>query len=424
MGDFTLPSLPPTFVPNFLTQPGFITNDTNIPEDPGSLPPLQRDDPSREDRFPRDSPFLDEIEDALNNLAQINQDCTLSKEQWIEVAALYSQAMKKGLTQFTNSIGAASFTRNLSMESRTHIIELSKNIESINRYFQLPYDESMSTNYCHKCLTAKGTTPTQWQTELERCSNNATAASESLTNQFIQATVTQMHEWYESIRTTAHDQIVLRITNGEFAPEFLRADPRIIEWSNRASDDTRTRILQSMDAEAKIEAENNYQSAVTQYEQSHQTDLTSFCEDYQRKLLAIQDEHNAKLKEAEEFYQKEYQQMIDAAKQNRPVITDPIARKKRRGSVSTINSPIVTKSQPFHMHANSNLDPESMNTADSTGPTNATLPNPLPPQPLDPMTQILQKMSKQFDSFVEHLDKLEATNRDTYTTSWDNDDSN
>ena len=66
------------------------------------------------------------------------------------------------------------------------------------------------------------------------------------------------------------------------------------------------------------------------------------------------------------------------------------------------------------MHANSNLD---------TDQTNLVAQQPPPPQPLDPMMQILQKMSKQFDSFAECLDKLEATNKDTYTTSWDNDDS-
>ena len=324
--------------------------------------------------------------------------------------------MRRGLTQFTNGIGAASFTRNLPLESRIHFIELSKNIESINRYFQLPYNETMTTNYCHKCLTAEGTTPTHWQTQLELCGHNATVARESITNQYIQAVHTQMLEWYETLKTAAHDQIVLKITNGDFAPEFLRADPQIIEWSNRVSEDTRTRILNSMDATAKIESENNYQMTLRQYELSHKTDLASLRKNYQRELLKVQDEHKAKLKEAEEFYQKEYQEMIDNAKRNKPVITDPTACKKRRGSVSTINSPIVTKSQPFHMHANSNLDPD---------PTNVVAPPSLPPpQPLDPMTQILQKMSKQFDNFAERLDKLEATNNDTYTTSWDNADTN
>ena len=109
--------------------------------------------------------------------------------------------------------------------------------------------------------------------------------------------------------------------------------------------------------------------------------------------------------------------MIDNAKRNKPeiidppIITDPTARKKRRGSVSTINSPIVTKTQPFHMHANSNLDPDDQ-------PTIAAPPNLPPPQPLDPMTLILQKISKQFDSFTERLDKLESENKNTYTT-WD-----
>ena len=92
MGDFTLPSLPPDFVPNFLTQPNFINNDTNLLEYSEGFNPLQQIDPSREDRFPKDAdgdtPFLNELNEALDNLAQTNQDTTLSKEQWIEVAAV------------------------------------------------------------------------------------------------------------------------------------------------------------------------------------------------------------------------------------------------------------------------------------------------------------------------------------------------
>ena len=280
----------------------------------------------------------------------------------------------------------------------------------------------MSTNYCHKCLTAEGTTPTQWQIQLETCSHDATATRETIINGYRQIMNTQMLKWYESLRSVAHDQIILKITNGEFAPEFIRADPRIIEWSNRVSEDTRVRILNSRDIAAKTHAEDNYQTTLRQYELTHETDLACVHENYQRDLLRIQEDHKAKIKEAEDFYQKEYQDMIDNAKRNKPVITDPTARKKRHGSVSTINSPIITKTQPFHMHANSNLDPDPTNVIAPPSP-HPPLPQPPPAQPLDPMVQILQKMSKQFESFTERLDKLEAINNDTYVTSWDNNDS-
>ena len=244
MGDFTLPSLPPDFVPNFLTQPIPINNNTNFPDVSDRLPLLHLKDKSCEDRFPRDDnglpTFVDELHDALNNLAQSNQDWTLSREQWIEFAALYAQAMVKGFTHNVRGMGAISLKHDLPLESRAHLTKLAKNIEMINRYFQIPYDENMSTNYCHKCLTAEGTTPLHWKTQLELCGNNATAARDSITNQYIQALLTQMNQWYESQRAAIHDQIVLRITNDTFAPEFLTADPRIIEWCNRASEDTRT----------------------------------------------------------------------------------------------------------------------------------------------------------------------------------------
>ena len=73
-------------------------------------------------------------------------------------------------------MGAISLRNDLSLESRAHLTELAKNIEMLNRYFQIPYDEHVSTNYCNKCLTAEGTIPTHWQTQLEICSHNTTAA--------------------------------------------------------------------------------------------------------------------------------------------------------------------------------------------------------------------------------------------------------
>ena len=108
--------------------------------------------------------------------------------------------------------------------------------------------------------------------------------------------------------------------------------------------------------------------------------------------------------------------MIERGRANKPVIVDPTARKKRRGSVSTINSPIVTKSQPVNLPTTPILiipDPAIV----------PITPNPQPTTTLDPMTQILDMMSKQFEKLTDRLDKLEATNKDTYTTSWDNDES-
>ena len=161
MGDFTLPSLPPDFVPNFLTQPQPINNDTQITEllDQYRVPQVMINDDTRGDHFPKVDAnaynFLDELHDSLNNLAQ-NPDRgeTLSREQWVECAALYSHSIVTGLVNNAQGMGAVSFRNDLPLESRTHLVELAKNIERINRFFQLPYDEHVTTNYCHKCLTA------------------------------------------------------------------------------------------------------------------------------------------------------------------------------------------------------------------------------------------------------------------------------
>jgi hypothetical protein len=424
MGDFTLPSLPPDFVPNFLTQPNPINNNTNFPDLDDRIPLINREDDSREERFPKDNDnqpsYVLELNDALDNLAQDNsQDWNLSREQWVESAALYSQAMVKGLVNNTRGLGALSFRNDLSLESRAHITELAKNIEKINRYFQIPYDEHNSTNYCSTCLTAQGTTPTHWQTQLELCGHNATAAKDSILNQYIQTLNTQMIEWYESQRAIAHEQIVLKITNDNFAPEILTADPRIIEWSNRVTDDARTRALHSIDQRAKQMAEDQFQTSLIQYQVSHDNDLARARDDFNRDLDSLKESYQQTYDEV----QKEWQTKIDEAK-SRPLILDPIARKKRRGSVSTINSPTITKRQPLDSLTTS-IAPDSQPM-----PSIGLAPQPLTHTPLqviatnppakptnpDPLTQIMEMMNKQFGHLSERLNKLESNNNNDYTT--------
>ena len=291
MGDFTLPSLPPDFVPNFLTQPQPISNDIPITEllDQERAPRVTISDDTRADRFPKVDTnaynFLDELNDSLNNLAQ-NPDRgeSLSRDQWVECAALYSQSLVNGLVKKAEGMGATSFRNDLSLESRTYIGELAKNIERINRYFQLPYNEHTSTNYCHKCLIAQGTTPLEWQAHLELCGHNATAARDSIHNQYIQELNKQMLMWYESQRALVHDQIVLNITNDNFAPDILTADPRIREWARRVKEDARTRALVGIDVKAKQDVEDNYQTALAQYQVSHENDLERVRDEYQRDL--------------------------------------------------------------------------------------------------------------------------------------------
>jgi hypothetical protein len=426
MGDFTLPPLPSDFVPNFLTQPNPINNDTNFPDLNDRIPLLNRQDDSREERFPKDNDnqlsYVDELHEALDNLAQDNtQQWNLSREQWVEAAALYSQSMVKGLITNSRGLGASSFRNDLSLESRAHLTELAKNIEKINRYFQIPYDEHTSTNYCSACLTAQGTTPTHWQTQLELCGHNATAAKDSILNQYIQTLITQMNEWYESQRTFVHDQIVLKITNDNFAPEILTADPRIIEWSNRTINDAQTRALQSIDQRAKQLAEDQFQSALIQYQVTHENDLARARDDLNHDLDSLKESHQQTYDEV----QKEWQTKLEEAR-SRPIILDPIARKKRRGSVSTINSPTITKRQP--------LQPTDNNTSSippDFQPMPSTLLAPQAPvhvhaspqvtvtKPLinpDPFTQIMEMMNKQFDNLANRLNKLESNNNNEYTT--------
>ena len=138
MGDFTLPSLPPDFVPNFLTQPNPINNNNNFPDTEDRIPLLTFTDESRPDRFPLDNDgvpfFLNEFDDAFKNLAQDSeQEWTLSREQWVEIAALYSQALVKGLVINANGQGAVSLKHDLPLKSRTHLVELAKNVEKLNR---------------------------------------------------------------------------------------------------------------------------------------------------------------------------------------------------------------------------------------------------------------------------------------------------
>ena len=335
MGDFNLPSLPPDYVPNFLTQPQPINNDIPITEllDRALAPRVTIRDDSRATRFPKFDTnaynFLDELRDSLNNLAQnSDREETLSPEQWVECAALYSQSLVTGLINMGKGKGANSFRTSLSLESRTLVVELAKNVEKINRYFQLPYDEHTTTSYCHNCLVMQGTTPPDWQAHLELCGHNATATRESMHNHYVQELNTQMLLWYETQRALVHDQIVLNITNDNFAPDILTADPRIREWAKRVKDQARERAMVGIDAKAKQAAEDEFQSTLVRYQTTHENDLDRVRDDYQRELSKRITEYQENLNQAEVDYRSKLKEI-----QERPIITDPTARKKRRGSV-------------------------------------------------------------------------------------------
>ena len=426
MGDFTLPPLPPDFVPSFLTQPSPITNNDSFPDSVNRIPLLDVYDTTREDRFPRDNDgdptFVHELQTALDNLSQNKPDYTLTREQWIETAALYSQSLTAGTIKYSDGMGATQLKDDLPLESRVHLDELSKNVEMLNRYFQLPYDANTSQNYCHKCLMAEGTIPTDWQIQFERCGHNATVTREHLTNQYIQVLRTSMDQWYESQRRVAHDHIVLKLTNDNFAPEVLTLDPRIIEWVNRAVEAPKADMLVGIDARAKNDADNQYQHALTQHTVSHENDLAFIRNDYERRLEDARQYYDKRLAEAESKFQAEYQTLIDQGKANRPIITDPTARKKRRGSVSTVSSPVVTKVQPTNTPTP--IKEKTPPSPVSNPAKAAVVPLPIPPVPAtDPMlTQIMDLMRAQFGSLTDRLDKLEAAKAEPeqHTTSWDN----
>ena len=419
MGNFTLPPIPSDFVPDFLTQPNPITNNDSFPDSLHRIPLLDVHDTTREDRLPRDSDgdpaFAHELIVALDNLSQHDPDCPLTREQWLETAALFAQSLTAGTINFSNGMGAVQLKEDLPLESRVHLDELSKNVEMLHRYFQLPYDANTSKNYCHKCLTAEGTVPTNWQIQYERCGHNATATREHITNQYIQLLRKTMDQWYESQRAVAHDHIVLKLTNDDFAPEILTLDPRIIEWVERSVKNTKAEMLVGIDAKAKADADKQYQHALAQYAISYENELAATKNDYERRLQDAKQYYDKRVAEAEANFQIDYQKMIDQGKANRPIITDPTARKKRRGSVSTVSSPVVTKAQPI------NTPPPTTETASAKA---APVPSPPPPPPpTDPMlTQIMSLMSEQFGLLTSRLDKLEATKTEPeqHTTSWNN----
>ena len=433
MGEFTLPPIPPDFVPDFLTQPNPLNNNDSFPDNVNRIPLLDINDPTREDRFPKNnngvSIFPDELIDSLHNLSQDTPDCPLSREQWLETAALYAQSLTAGLIKFSNGMGAIDLKNDLPIESKAHITELATHIEMINRFFQLPYKPNDQLNYCHKCLTAEGTTPLEWKIHYELCQHNATAARESITNQYIQGLLTTMNEWYESQRSAAHDHIVLRLTNDDFAPEILTLDPRIVEWVNRAVRNSKAEMLAGIDAKAKREVEDRYQTALANYEVHHQNDLALVRENYERKLADFRQEQDRRILEAEANFQAEYQALIDQGKANRPTITDPTARKKRRGSVSTVSSPIITKVQPINTPIMTNPANEPMAPSPTTNKhapappvtTVADIPLPVAPPAAPPTDPVLSQILKLVSNVSERLDKLEATKVDErHTTTWDN----
>ena len=226
-----------------------------------------------------------------------------------------------------------------------------------------------------------------------------------------------MLQWYESQRALVHDQIVLNITNDKFAPDILTADPCIREWANRVMDDARERALVGIDQKARQAAEDEFTTALTQYRLTHNNDLKRVRDVYQRELSRHLAEWQDNLKKAEE----EYQTKIDEVRsRSHPLIIDPTARKKRRGSISLLSSPIVTKAQPLQM-------PQEQSQAISATPIPNIAPmpqtqvtpstHPIAANP-DPLAHFMDLMNKQFERISNRLDKIETDNKNTYT-NWE-----
>ena len=150
----------------------------------------------------------------------------------------------------------------------------------------------------------------------------------------------------------------MSLTNEDFAPDILTADPRIREWSDRVIDNARSRVFLANDQRAKQEAEDQFQTSLTQYRLSHENDLERVRDDYNRDLDLCSEIH---IEQTLNDAKKKWQDEVDEAK-SRPVIFDPIARKKRRGSISTINSPIITKHQPLD-NLTSSIAPDSLSSS-------------------------------------------------------------
>jgi hypothetical protein len=430
MENFFLPPLPTDFVPDFLIQPNAISNDERLTFQSANDTSLNRDDSSRVDRFPKDedgsSPFFDILDNIADDLAQEREPfTTLSRDQWIEAAAFLSQALVKGLRKKAENMGADSLFNDLSLESRENLTFFANDVEKLHRFFKIPYHERDSLEYCTNCLQAQGSVPTveNWKAQLELCGHDATAAKHSLVNQFMLKFNTSMHEWYEENRKMAHDEVVNRIVNPA-NPPLVAADPRILEWCHRYANQARENLTNHLDIKAKNEAQDNFSHQIVAYELNHANDLATKKQQLEAQLhlevTQIRQDSDARIAKIRQdaaqqirFAEIESQRTVEEAKNilrleeesRKTTIQDPVARKKRRGSVSIISSPIVMKRQDLDLP-----DPQPTLPAPPTEPS-------VP----DPLTSMMAMFSKHFETLTKRLDRIEtnANNANSYTSTWE-----
>jgi hypothetical protein len=428
MENFFLPPLPDDFMPDFLIQPDAISNDEHLTLKSTNSTTFNRDDSSRVDRFPKDedgsTTFFDELDATVDNIAQERPPfVALSRDQWIEAAAFLSQALVRGIQKKSEGMGAASLYNDLSLESRDNLTHFANDVEKLHRFFKIPYHERNSLEYCTNCLTAQGSTPTleNWKAQLETCGHDASVAKQSLLNQFIQKFNTSMHEWYEENRKMAHDEVVNRIVNPS-NPPLIGADPRILEWSHRYADQVREEWTRRLDVKAKDAAQDNFTHQLVEYETRHTNDLEIKKHDLETQFLAevarIRQDTDSRIDNIRQHAAEqirlaeiESQRTIEAHTQSNPVAQIPVARKKRRGSISIVSSPTVMKRQALQTEAPPHQE--------------ATETQPIARDP-DPsiLTQILNTMTKQFDNLTKRLDDLEGKDANAYNSwgpqTWDN----
>jgi hypothetical protein len=440
MENFYLPPLPPDFVPNFLIQPDAISNDELLTFNDANIPSFDSNDPSRPDRFPKDedgsTSLFDDLETTVDNLSHQPGSTELSRDQWIEAAAFISQALVKGLTKKAKHLGGTSFYNDLPLESQTNLTFFANDIDKLQRFFKIPFHEKNSVEYCTNCLKAQGTVPTRehWIAQLELCGHDASAAKHSLINQFMLKFNTSMHEWYDENRKMAHEAIVDRIIHTSNPPVVV-ADPRILEWCHLYAEQARENLVNYHDTKAKEEAQNNYAHQLTVYELTHANDLAikknELEAQFHLEVANIRQDVDVRIAKIREEAAEQIRlaktgniQQIEEAKADlrleteahTPTIQDPVARKKRRGSISIAPSPTILKRQDY------TLVPDAPLPVDPT-------PLPSAPPQHDPimtsmksmMESVMGSFGKQLETITDRLDRIESSKNDTYTTTWEQD---
>jgi hypothetical protein len=397
--------------------------------------------------------FLDHFDDTTTAVARGftkgDDIAILNKEQWLRASAQIMAAIQRGLYNSFPLDNIPNFIASLGPDENSATKVFGEAVGALNFFLtDLPSPDSGTWRQCARCLKISSTTVSEddWAATLQTCNQHADAARASILNATIRDFRKYAAMWTDRTRLKAQDQMILDITNS--APPNFSADPRIIEWIKRLTDQGRAEAEIKATATAAKDAQAIYEQQydITRHALEedlhkirihHEELLSKARSDAADELTALKAQFRTEKAQVRIELEQQDRVLGKAAKRKNPR-PSPIAVKPPQGKSATSRSCSRAGSRapspsPSLEYTDVPVVPMQTEETEGNSPTpKADTPLAPPEQPMNTHAQAATDSAAMLQAILAHLDtkldsKLGAISRrlnaleDSHNPTWPTD---